>query len=135
MKTKVKEVLDELIQFRNDSIVIKYLSKVNELQERVFLRSFIAQILLWLSEDPFLDTEIYDSSKTKISKMKNNVSVFFQNCSELSQLLKIDGEYVYFADSLTEAEKEEIRAYVKENVKFQLIVNKTPPRTSRRRLL
>lgn len=67
--------------------------------------------------------------------MKNNVSVFFQNCPELSQLLKIGGEYVYFADSLTEAEKEEIRAYVKENVKFQLIVNKTPPRTSRRRLL
>lgn len=123
MKLKVKELIDELIDYRKNRKPIKYLNTAyNNMGDKEFVQ-LIGFILQWQKESILNIGENLGKwgniQQVDISEILfKRYTQFFKECPELKEVWKLNKESISWEDNITEGEKEEIRDYIHANYKI-----------------
>ncbi|WP_417558507.1 hypothetical protein [Mesoflavibacter zeaxanthinifaciens] len=120
MKQKVKELIDELIDYRKNRKPIKYLNVAyNGMGDKEFVQ-LIGFIFQWQKESALNIGEWKDIQQFPLEEVLfPRYTQFFKECPELKEVWKLNKENISWADDITEEEKLEIRDYIHTNYKIQ----------------
>jgi hypothetical protein len=131
MKTEIKELIDEMIEFEKLRKASKYLiNAVSDLgEEEVYVRSGF--ILLW-HKLFFLELEaadkIYLDDDAEYGYYKN----LFEKCPELNSVFSLNNDYIGWSNIQTKEEQDEIRNYVHENYTAQIRIRRDYSRAKKK---
>jgi hypothetical protein len=118
MNTKVKELIDEFIDYRKNRKPLKYLHNAYDtLGDKEFV-SLIGWLLQWQKETTLGWKEL---TKFEIDDVwHKQFSKFFESCPELNEVFSLKKDHIGWAASISDEEKIEIRDYIHENYKIEV---------------
>lgn len=122
MKTEIKELLDEMIQYDENRKPIRYLKRMFE-EEGDSEIYFINGYLLQWHKEVFLDLKRADKYEISDISYKYYLT-YFEKCPELKKVFSVYKDHIGWASTVTKEEQDEIRNYIHENYKVQIRIRR-----------
>ena len=122
METEIKELLDEMIQYKESRKPIKYLQRAyNEMGDREIIMP-ISYLLSWHKKYFF---GAGNADKFEIGEIGyKRYSILFENCQELKKVFSVYKDHIGWSSSLSEEEQDEIRNYIHENFTVKIRIRR-----------
>ncbi|KMQ69927.1 hypothetical protein ACM39_02485 [Chryseobacterium sp. FH2] len=122
MNTTIKELLDEMIQYRKTRKPIKYLQKAfDEMGDKEIVMP-LGYLLSW-HKGYFFGAEKPD--RYEIGEVgSKRYALLFENCPELKKVFSVHKDHIGWASSLSKEEQDEIRNYIHENFIVQIRIRR-----------
>ncbi|GEM_PF-5417290 len=123
MNTTIKELLDEMIQYRTRRKPIKYLQKAfDEMGDNEIVFP-IGYLLSW-HKAYFFGAEKADRYEIDSGiEYQRNIELF-EKCPELKKVFSVHKDYIGWASALSKEEQDEIRNYIHENYVVQIRIRR-----------
>jgi len=123
MNTAIKELLDEMIQYRKNRKPIKYLQKAFDEMGDAEIYFPIGYLLSW-HKGYFFGAEKPDKFEIDSgAEYQRNIELF-EKCSELKKIFSVHKDHIGWSSNLSEEEQDEIRSYIHENYIVQIRIRR-----------
>ncbi|CEJ68017.1 hypothetical protein BN1195_00299 [Chryseobacterium oranimense G311] len=122
MNTIIKELIDEMIQYRKERKPIRYLQKAFDEMGDAEIYFPIGYLLSW-HKGYFFGAEKPD--KFEIGEIgSKRYGILFENCQELKKIFSVHKDHIGWSSNLSEEEQDEIRNYIHENYTVQIRIRR-----------
>ncbi|MBL1221719.1 hypothetical protein JET18_12785 [Chryseobacterium sp. L7] len=123
MNIVIKELLDEMIQYRKERKAIKYLQKAFDEMGDGEIYFPIGYLLSW-HKGYFFGAEKPDMFEIDNgAEYQRNVELF-ERCPELNDIFSVHKDHIGWSSELSMEERDEIRNYINENYTVQIRIRR-----------
>ncbi|WP_326981776.1 hypothetical protein VUJ46_16280 [Chryseobacterium sp. MYb264] len=122
MNIKIKELLNEMIQYKKERKPIKYLQKAfDEMGDREIY--FPLSYLLSWHKAYFFGAEKPDRYEIEEVGSKR-YALLFEKCPELKKVFSVHKDHIGWSANLSDEEQDEVRNYIHENFTVQIRIRR-----------